>query len=221
MFFDKNHKLFVTQGFIGSDLQNQSTTLGREGSDFSAAVFANILGAKEVVFWKDVAGIYNADPRRFPFARQIEKLSFDDAIKMTALGAKVLHHKTIAPLKRKKITAVVREFSLDLKPGTVIAGNVPMNREIPVIITENNMVLLTAREKQEGTNHFSELKQDEQITSNAYLSRIMPDGKYLSCLYPDREIVRELSEKYSSKFEISFRENVDVLIVFKCFAGNY
>ena len=96
-------KIIITQGFIGRDPDGFTTTLGREGSDFSAAIFASALQAESVTIWKDVAGVMNADPRRFPNAIVFDELPFKEAAEMTYYGASVIHPKTIKPLANKGI----------------------------------------------------------------------------------------------------------------------
>ena len=99
----KDSKIIITQGFIGSTDENESTTLGREGSDYSAAVFANMLNAESQTIWKDVEGVMNADPKKFPDAQLISELNYDEVIEMAYYGAQVIHPKTIKPLQNKGI----------------------------------------------------------------------------------------------------------------------
>nr|WP_163501616.1 aspartate kinase [Halomonas socia] len=113
-------RLVVTQGFIGGSTDGLATTLGREGSDFSVAIIAHCLDADEVVIWKDVPGLFNADPRRFDNARQLMRLSYDEAIELAWLGAKVIHPKTLAPLRERRIPLKVRSFeALDAPPSVI------------------------------------------------------------------------------------------------------
>ena len=91
--------IVVTQGFIGATEENESTTLGREGSDYTAAVFANLINAKDLTIWKDVEGVMNADPKAFPEAQVLNELNYDEVIEMAYYGAQVIHPKTIKPLR--------------------------------------------------------------------------------------------------------------------------
>ena len=102
--------IILTQGFIGSTDENESTTLGREGSDFTAAIFANILNAESLTIWKDVEGVMSADPKEFPDAQLLPELSFDEVIEMAYYGAQVIHPKTIKPLQNKNIPLHVKCF---------------------------------------------------------------------------------------------------------------
>lgn len=119
----------ITQGFIGSTSENFTTTLGREGSDYSAAIFASCLNAEDITIWKDVPGVLNADPKWFAETELIPELSYTDAIELTYYGATVIHPKTIKPLQNKKITLNVRSFINPEKVGTVIRTT---NQTLPV-----------------------------------------------------------------------------------------
>lgn len=134
----------VTQGFIGKDLQGNTTTLGREGSDFTAAILGVSLGASSVTIWKDVAGILNGDPDLFPDAVKFEYLDFEEAAEMTYYGASVIHPKTIKPLSKHGISLYVQSFLDPDKPGTVIGpfGQAP---RIPITIIKNNLCLIELR----------------------------------------------------------------------------
>ncbi|MFI5154680.1 MAG: aspartate kinase [Chitinophagales bacterium] len=138
--FNEN-MLVLTQGFIGSTDENESTTLGREGSDYSAAVFANILDAESQTIWKDVEGVMNADPKIFPDAQLISELNYDEVIEMAYYGAQVIHPKTIKPLQNKSIPLFVKCFLDKDLPGTVIH-----QKQIPglppIIVLKENQVLI-------------------------------------------------------------------------------
>jgi aspartate kinase len=112
--------IIVTQGFIGSTDENESTTLGREGSDYTAALFANMLNAESLTIWKDVEGVMNADPKQFPEAQLIQELNFNEVIEMAFYGAQVIHPKTIKPLQNKGIPMYVKCFLDPSLPGTII-----------------------------------------------------------------------------------------------------
>jgi aspartate kinase len=137
----------ITQGFLGGTSENFTTTLGREGSDYTASIFAACLGAESVTTWKDVPGILNADPKYFEDTIKFEELSYTEAIEMTYYGASVIHPKTIKPLQNAKIPLLVKSFTNPEAPGTVIKENV-VNRFIkPIIILKQNQVLLSVSAK--------------------------------------------------------------------------
>ena len=138
--------IFIGQGFIGGAPDGSTTTLGREGSDYSAAVAANILGAESMAVWKDVDGVLNADPKIFPDAVQIKELNYLDTIELAYSGAQIIHPKTIKPLQNKNIPLYVRPFGDKRKPGTVIRGtSAPV--KVPILILKKNQVLLTIRSR--------------------------------------------------------------------------
>lgn len=138
---DEN-QIHITQGFIGADDNGFTTTLGREGSDFTAAVLANACNANSVSIWKDVDGILSADPKIFTDATFIPALSYNDAIEMTYYGAKVIHPKTIKPLQNKKIPLYVRPFGNINKTGTVISAKENVEHQPPIIILKENQTLI-------------------------------------------------------------------------------
>ena len=133
--------VFVGQGFIGGAPDGTTTTLGREGSDYSAAIVANVLDAESMSVWKDVDGILNADPKKFPDAKKIERLNYMDTIEMAYSGAQIIHPKTIKPLQQKNIPLYVRPFGNKHAAGSVITGDVERAYE-PIMIQKNNQVLL-------------------------------------------------------------------------------
>ena len=139
-------RIFIGQGFIGGAPDGTTTTLGREGSDYSAAVAANILDAESMSVWKDVDGVLNADPKIFPDAVQIAELNYLDAIELAYSGAQIIHPRTIKPLQNKNIPLYVRPFGDKRKPGTVIrAMSAPV--DVPILILKKDQVLLTIRSR--------------------------------------------------------------------------
>lgn len=134
-------RITITQGFIGCTDENESTTLGREGSDYTAAIFANMLNAESQTIWKDVEGVMNADPKQFPEAVLMNELSFDEVIEMAYYGAQVIHPKTIKPLQNKGIPLHVKCFADPSLPGTVIFKKQIKNLP-PIIIIKEKQVLV-------------------------------------------------------------------------------
>ena len=138
--------VFVGQGFIGGAPDGTTTTLGREGSDYSAAVVAHILNAESMSVWKDVDGVLNADPKIFKDAIKIDSLNYLDTIELAYSGAQIIHPKTIKPLQNKNIPLYVRPFGDKTKPGTVISGDAP-HVTMPIMIYKRDQVLLIIRSK--------------------------------------------------------------------------
>lgn len=140
-------RVFVGQGFIGATADGIPTTLGREGSDYSAAMAGNLLDAESVSIWKDVEGILNADPRIFKETIHIPRLTYLDAIELAYSGAQVIHPKTIKPLQNKMIPLYVRPFADPSKPGSVILGEMEGTIGVPVFILKRAQVLVSIRPK--------------------------------------------------------------------------
>jgi aspartate kinase len=140
--FDKK-TLNITQGFLGSDSNNFTTTLGREGSDYTAAIFAYCLNAESVTIWKDVPGVLNADPRYFENAQLLTKISYREAIELAFYGASVIHPKTLQPLQGKEIPLFVKSFLNPEKAGTKICKDATLNPLIPCFIVKKDQVLIS------------------------------------------------------------------------------
>jgi aspartate kinase len=135
--------IWVTQGFIGGTEKGATTTLGREGSDYTAAIIANLLDARELVVWKDVPGILTADPHLFPEAEKIDELSYQEAIELSFYGAKVIHPKTIKPLQNKGIPLYVKSFADPLARGTVIREIESFIEIMPILIIKKEQLLVS------------------------------------------------------------------------------
>jgi len=136
------HKIYLTQGFISSNNKGETTSLGREGSDYSAAILSYALSAKNITIWKDVQGVLNADPRSTNDTELLEQLSFYDAIELAFFGAQIIHPKTIQPLKNKKIPLYVRSF-LELSNKGTLVTNKKVNIKVPIVIVKENQVLFS------------------------------------------------------------------------------
>ncbi len=137
------HGIYLTQGFIGGDEKGNTTTLGREGSDYSAAIFAYVSDAKRMTIWKDVDGFYSADPNLFDHVQKFEKLSFHEAIELAYYGATVVHPKTIQPLRKKEIPLWVKSFLNPKKSGTLISSDEEVVPEVPAFIVQKNQFLIS------------------------------------------------------------------------------
>jgi aspartate kinase len=136
-------KILVTQGFIGADSEGRTTSLGREGSDYTASVFAGLLEASEVIIWKDVPGVLNADPRHFRQTVKLDELSYTEATELAFYGAKVIHPKTVKPLQNGNIPLQVRSFLDPGNPGTLIHSKAPAEQYIPSFIIKTGQTLVT------------------------------------------------------------------------------
>ncbi len=150
----------VTQGFLGGTSENFTTTLGREGSDYTASIFASCLGAESVTIWKDVPGVLNADPKHFTDTVKFDKLSYNEAIEMTYYGATVIHPKTIKPLQNANIPLLVKPFSDPTASGTIIGENITPVFKKPVIILKQQQALISISAKDYSfisENHLSDI----------------------------------------------------------------
>ena len=138
-----SESMYITQGFIASDSNNFTTTLGREGSDYTAGIFAYCLNAQSVTIWKDVPGVLNADPRVFDQHQLLHQISYEEAIELAFYGASVIHPKTLQPLQRKNIPLHVRSFLTPKQEGTTVSKGQPILPEIPCFIVKKDEVLIS------------------------------------------------------------------------------
>ena len=159
------NKTIITQGFLGGTGNDVVTTLGREGSDFSAAIFAYCLDAKDVTIWKDVPGLLNADPKFYPDAVKLDKISYQEAMELAYYGATIIHPKTIKPLQNKNIPLLVKSFLAPHEEGSIIA-NVEPAEKIPSYIFKTEQILLSIFPKD-----FSFIAADNLTTIFAYISK--------------------------------------------------
>lgn len=201
-------KMVITQGFLGGTIEGFTTTLGREGSDYTAAVFANMLDADNMTVWKDVPGILNADPRLMPNAIKIAQLSYYEAIEMTYYGAHVIHPKTIKPLQNKGIPLHVRSFVQPDQDGTVVSKDADNLDTIlpPVIVVKANQLLLSVVSKdfsfmaEENLSRIYEIFARHRIKTNLTQNAAI---SFSACIdnTPNRikELLDELEEDYSVK----------------------
>lgn len=205
----------ITQGFIGSTDENESTTLGREGSDFSAAIFANLLPAEDVTIWKDVEAVMNADPKEYPSATIIPVLSFSEVIEMAYYGAQVIHPKTIKPLQNKNIPLYVKSFLDPSLPGTTISKNIPKNLP-PIIVRKKNQVLIRFKSKdfsfvedkpvQELHDLYSRLKMKPNLSQHTAIS-------LLCCFDGHSEKIDRLASDASEIFDVEVEKDLTLLTV--------
>jgi len=210
-----NSNFVFTQGFIGSTEANENTTLGREGSDYSAAIFAELLDAESVTIWKDVNGVMNADPKEFEDAVTIEELSYKEVIEMAYYGAQVIHPKTIKPLQNKNIPLYVKSF-LDLRlSGSVITRK--QNHHLPpVIVYKRSQALLTLQTIDfsfvEGIPVYSlykilnELGIKPNLTQNAAISIMI-------CIDDIPEKTSQFASTAAAIFDVQIQKNVTLLTI--------
>ena len=210
------NRLTITQGFIGCTSENFTTTLGREGSDYSAAIFATVLEAKKLVIWKDVIGVLHADPRYFEDAKKVEKLSFQEAIELAFYGASVIHPKTLQPLKRNRIPLQVRSF-IDLnEKGTWVAEDEATFPETSFYILKKNQTLLSISASDLDfivENHLSEAF----LTLAKYNAKVnLVQNSAVSCYFAldvDDLQIDALVEELSKDFRVKCVRGLDLMTV--------
>jgi aspartate kinase len=207
--------IVITQGFIGSTSDNESTTLGREGSDYSAAIFANLLNAKSQTIWKDVPSVMNADPKQFDDAVPVPHLSYDEVIEMAYYGAQVIHPKTIKPLYEKSIPLLVKCFLDASLPGTVIS-KVPVKNLPPIIILKEKQVLINFRSKDYSFVGEHAVAKLYQVMEQLHLKPNMTQSGAISftALFDDREEkLQQLAATAEEIFDVQFRRDLALLTI--------
>lgn len=207
--------IVITQGFIGSTDENESTTLGREGSDYTAAVFANLMNAESVTIWKDVEAVMSADPKLFKEAVNIPLLSYKEVIEMAFYGAQVIHPKTIKPLYNKNIPLLVKSFLDASLPGTVIDNKTP-NKMPPVIVLKEKQVLISFQSRdfsfveeelaEQSQQWFQQLKIKSNLSQHTAIS-------LLCCLDDHAEKIDQLAAIASENFDVMIEKNLSLLTI--------
>ena len=207
--------IVLTQGFIGSTDENESTTLGREGSDYTAAIFANMLDAESQTIWKDVEGVMNADPKLYKEAQLISELNYNEVIEMAYYGAQVIHPKTIKPLENKQIPFYVKCFLDPSLPGTVIKKQAVKNLP-PIIVFKEKQVMIQMKskdfsfvgEKPVGQLYhlFEELNIKPNLTQNGAIT--------FTCVLDDRpDKIEKLALEASSVFDVEVTKGLTMLTI--------
>ncbi len=208
-------QIAVTQGFIGSTSENFTTTLGREGSDYTAAIFASCLKAAAVTIWKDVPGVLNADPKWFDYTELIPQLSYYDAIELAYYGATVIHPKTIKPLQNNGIPLHVRSF-LDLEaPGTLI-GNTDKPLEVPSFIFKVDQVLISIYPKdfsfiiEENLSQIFDILHQHRIKVNTMLNTAL---SFSISIDNDDAKIMKLIETLSATYRVKYNKGLELVTI--------
>jgi len=207
---------FVTQGFIGGDLHGNSTTLGREGSDYTAAVLGYILNADQVIIWKDVPGVLNADPRYFQNTRKLEELSYQEAIELAYYGAKIIHPKTIKPLKNKNIPLMVYSFLFPDYPGTIISQRSSSDASIPVFIVKKQQILISVSPRDFSFIFEEQLsKIYQKFAEHRVKVNLMQNSAITFTVSVDKDNPRitSLINDLKQDFKILYNENLELITI--------
>jgi aspartate kinase len=212
----KRKMLNITQGFLGSNENNFTTTLGREGSDYTAAIFAYCLNAESVTIWKDVPGVMNADPRYFENASLLNQISYREAIELAFYGATVIHPKTLQPLQRKEIPLYVKSFINPLLKGTSVSRGVNLEPYLPCFIVKRNQLLISLSSidfsfiMEENISEifslFHEFKLKVNLIQNTAIS-------FSVCVEDKFDNFNELNAILSKKFKVDFSKNVTLYTI--------
>ena len=209
-------QFYITQGFIGSDDNNFTTTLGREGSDYTAAIFAYCLNSNSVTIWKDVPGVLNADPRHFESTQLLHNISYQEAIELAFYGASVIHPKTLQPLQRKEIPLHVKSFINPSDEGTKVSKGVAIDPHIPCYIVKNNLSLIKLSSldfsfiiEKNISDIFAMLhkyKMKVDLIQNSAIS-------FSVCVFDKFGKIEELLHELRGRFQVDYKPNVSLYTI--------
>ncbi|UFH36557.1 aspartate kinase [Flavobacterium acetivorans] len=212
----KRKILNITQGFLGSDENNFTTTLGREGSDYTAAIFAYCLNADSVTIWKDVPGVMNADPRYFENARLLNHISYREAIELAFYGATVIHPKTLQPLQKKEIPLYVKSFINPLLEGTEVSKGAALEPYLPCFIVKKNQLLISLSSidfsfiMEENISSIFSLFHQFKIKVNLIQNSAI---SFSVCVEDKFDNFKQLNTILSKNFKVDFTENVTLYTI--------
>ena len=209
-------ELYITQGFISQDLKGHTTTLGREGSDFTAGILAYCLQAESVTIWKDVDGVLNADPREFQDTILLKQLSYQEAIEMAFYGASVIHPKTIKPLENKKIPLYVRSFVNLKNNGTKISKGAQLVPKTSCFIVKKNQILVSISAKdfsfmvERNLSYIFELLHQYKIKVNLIQNSAI---SFSVCIEDNYSNFTDFYKMLSPTFNVKYNENVTMFTI--------
>ena len=206
----------ITQGFIGSDKNNFTVTLGREGSDYSAAIFAYVLNAESLSIWKDVPGLLNADPKFFSNTKLLNQISYSETIELAFYGASIIHPKTLQPLQKKEIPLHVKSFKNPKSKGTIISKEIEIEPLVPCYIFKENLILIKLSSldfsfmvEDNISNIFKELhdfKMKVDVIQNSAIS-------FSVCFFDKYNNIDALVKNLEGKFKIEMHKNVSLFTI--------
>lgn len=214
--FSDGNTIVITQGFLGHTPEGFTTTLGREGSDFTAAILAFVLNAEDVTIWKDVPGMLNADPKYFDNTVLLEKISFREAIELAYFGASVIHPKTIQPLKKKNIPLHVKSFIDPHAKGSVIQSSIDYDANIPSFIFKMNQVLISLTPKD-----FSFVVEENLEEIFSYLSKesirihLMQNSavSFSFCVDGDKVNLEKIFDHFTAQYFVKYNEGLELVTI--------
>jgi len=206
----------ITQGFIGHNTQEQTTTLGREGSDFSASILAWCLNAEEVIIWKDVPGVLNADPKYFDDCKKLNKISFREAIELSYFGASVIHPKTIKPLQNLGIPLFVKSFINPKEAGTEIQSSLENDTLIPSFIFKQNQILISISPKDFSFIAEDNLSEIFECFSKIGIKISLMQNSAISfsvCVDNDSNRIDKILEMLSESYSVKYNDGLELLTI--------
>ena len=209
-------KLNITQGFIGSNQNNFNTTLGREGSDYSAAIYAYCLNAQSLTIWKDVPGVLNADPRVFKNPILLDYISYTEAIELAFYGASVIHPKTLQPLQKKEIPLFVKSFLNPKGKGTAISRGIKIKPEVPCFIVKRNLNLLKLSSLDFSFIVEENISEIFQVLHENKMKVDLIQNSAISfsvCIYDKFNRLKELLSILKATFKVECVENVNLFTI--------
>jgi len=212
----KKSSLYITQGFLGSDANNFTTTLGREGSDYTAAILAFCLNANNVTIWKDVPGVLNADPRYFKETQLLYQISYEEAIELAFYGASVIHPKTLQPLQRKEIPLYVKSFLNPLDDGTCVSKGKQLEPFVPCFIIKKNQILISLSSLdfsfivEENISEIFALLHQYKLKVDVIQNSAISFSVCVDDIYQN---IGSLLQELRSKFKVSCSENVSLYTI--------
>lgn len=209
-------KIYLTQGFIGSDPNHFGVTLGREGSDYSAAIFAYCLNASCVSIWKDVPGVLNADPRHFSDTTLLQQISYKEAIEMAFYGASVIHPKTLQPLQNKHIPLYVKSFVNPDLPGTSVSDGAHLVPKTPIFIVKPNQILLSISSRdfsfivEKNISHLFDLFEKFQIKVNVIQNSAI---SFSVCIEDKFNQFEKLLSELNSRYKTTYNDGLTLYTI--------
>lgn len=208
-------RVVLTQGFIGGTAENLTTTLGREGSDYSAAILAYALDAESVTIWKDVPGLLNADPKRFEDAVKLDKIPYEEAVELSYYGASIIHPKTLKPLQNKQIPLYVKSFFQPEAEGSVITS-CPLSMDIPSYIVKDDQMLITIFPRDFSFIAVDNLSEIFSVLSKYRIKINMMQNSALSfsvCTDNVPERVRKCIAALQDDYKVKYNDNVQLITI--------
>jgi aspartate kinase len=214
-FVFNGQQILITQGFLGSTINDQTTSLGREGSDYTAAILAYMLKAENVTIWKDVPGVLNADPKYFDDTILLDRLSYLDAIELAYFGTSVIHPKTIKPLQNKNINLYVKSFLDPDAPGTVV-GNLNYDKLTPSFIFKMDQVLIRTSPLDFSFINENNLEEIFGILSKHGMKiNLMQNSaiSFLMIVNNDKRKLRLVTDELEEKFKVAYQTGLELVTI--------